>query len=122
MSAHLPRELPDHLTRPRPPEPTTLDPAEVRRAVAEAAADDQYDRGYRRAIALGQGVRDRQLVELRRALAALVDAARTSGGVAGRDDALCAACERAESVLQRTALAERNIAARPPAPPSEDAR
>jgi hypothetical protein len=38
-------------------------------------------------------------VQLRAALKKLVFAARTSGGVAGRDDALCAACDEAESVL-----------------------
>lgn len=40
--------------------------------------------------------------DLREALKAVVFAARTSGGVAGRDDALCAACELAERVLEKT--------------------
>jgi hypothetical protein len=38
-------------------------------------------------------------IVLRKLLARLVDAARTSGGVAGRDEILCAACDEAESAL-----------------------
>jgi hypothetical protein len=41
----------------------------------------------------------REIDPLRRALRKLVIAARTSGGVAGRDDGLCAACDEAERVL-----------------------
>jgi hypothetical protein len=40
------------------------------------------------------------------ALKQLAFAARTSGGVAGRDDALCAACDLAEAVIARTGKAE----------------
>lgn len=36
---------------------------------------------------------------LRKVMARLVDAARTSGGVAGRDATLCAACDEAEQAL-----------------------
>lgn len=39
-------------------------------------------------------------IVLKKVLARLVDAARTSGGVAGRDDVLCAACDLAEEVLR----------------------
>jgi len=38
---------------------------------------------------------------LRAILKRLVFAARTSGGVAGRDDALCTACDEAEAALSR---------------------
>ena len=37
--------------------------------------------------------------ELTKALRQLTFAARTSGGVAGRDDGLCAACDEAEAAL-----------------------
>lgn len=40
-----------------------------------------------------------EIERLRRALRKLVVAARTSGGVAGRDDGLCLACDEAERVL-----------------------
>lgn len=38
-------------------------------------------------------------IVLKKVLARLVAAARTSGGVAGRDETLCAACDLAEEVL-----------------------
>ncbi len=40
-------------------------------------------------------------VELVTALRRLTFAARTSGGVAGRDEGLCAACDEAERVLAK---------------------
>lgn len=49
---------------------------------------------------------------LRKVLARLVDAARTSGGIAGRDGILCAACEEAESALAIAALAPPNAGSR----------
>lgn len=36
---------------------------------------------------------------LKKVLARLVHAARTSGGVAGRDEAICSACDSAEDLL-----------------------
>jgi hypothetical protein len=94
-------------------------------AVAAApVSSDEYDRGYRRAIALGQGVRDRQLVELRAALAAMADAAdyvnrdtswteaRVVRTQRGAYDALMRALAGARGVLQRTDTAAENIAAR----------
>jgi len=48
--------------------------------------------------------RDRHAGALRR----LVLMARTSGGVAGHDDALCAACDEAETVLTGTRTATDN--------------
>ena len=39
---------------------------------------------------------------LRAALRKLVFAARTSGGVAGRDELLCSACDEAERLLTRS--------------------
>ena len=44
-------------------------------------------------------------IVLRKVLARLVDAARTSGGVAGRDESLCAACDLAEEALRSVAVA-----------------
>ena len=41
-------------------------------------------------------------VELREALKTLTMMARTSGGVAGRDNELCAACDRAETAIEKT--------------------
>lgn len=38
--------------------------------------------------------------QLERALTDLVMHARTSGGTAGRDEGLCASCDRAEAILQ----------------------
>lgn len=47
---------------------------------------------------IGAGV-DREK-QLEKALADLVMHARTSGGTAGRDEGLCASCDRAEAILQ----------------------
>jgi len=41
---------------------------------------------------------------LRKVLRQLVFAARTSGGVAGRDEALCASCDEAEALLVQNVL------------------
>ena len=43
---------------------------------------------------------------LRESLRKLVFAARTTGGVAGRDEALCAACDEAEAILMMTECAK----------------
>lgn len=44
------------------------------------------------------------LLEVLVALQRLTDAARTSGGIAGRDAELCAACDEAEAVIARVRL------------------
>ena len=44
--------------------------------------------------------RDDRIQQLERALKKLAFAARTSGGTAGRDEALCAACDAAEALLK----------------------
>jgi hypothetical protein len=40
--------------------------------------------------------------DLRTALQQLIFAARTTGGTAGRDEYLCAACDEAERILSRS--------------------
>lgn len=53
----------------------------------------------RRLVQSMEEIHDSEIKPLRDALRKLVVAARTSGGVAGRDEALCAACDEAEAVL-----------------------
>ena len=53
----------------------------------------------RRLVQSLEEVHDSSIQPLRDALRKLVVAARTSGGVAGRDEALCAACDEAERLL-----------------------
>lgn len=48
----------------------------------------------------GASLVERRLTPMEKALRRLVIAARTSGGVAGRDEELCAACDEAEALLR----------------------
>lgn len=63
-------------------------------------------RGFTQTVAIVLGKENARLVAsaplLHDALRKLVVAARTSGGVAGHDAGLCAACEQAEAVLAKT--------------------
>jgi hypothetical protein len=54
----------------------------------------------RRLVQMVAHIHESEIAPLRKALRGLVVAARTSGGVAGRDDGLCTACDEAERVLQ----------------------
>lgn len=64
-----------------------------------------FMRGFTQTVAIVLGKENAQLVAaapmLHEALRKLVVAARTSGGVAGRDDGLCAACDQAEAALAK---------------------
>ena len=53
----------------------------------------------RRLVLAMEVIHDMEIDPLRDALRKLVFAARTSGGTAGRDEALCAACDEAERAL-----------------------
>jgi hypothetical protein len=53
----------------------------------------------RRLVLAMEVIHEMEIEPLRKALRKLIVAARTSGGVAGRDDGLCAACDEAERVL-----------------------
>lgn len=65
--------------------------ADVMKPVLKVAA--------RRLVQSMEEIHDSEIKPLRTVLRKLVDAARTSGGVAGRDEALCVACDEAEAVL-----------------------
>jgi hypothetical protein len=64
----------------------------------QAAADASTDGGALVAFGVNAGLR-MAMDEYKSALKKLVWAARTSGGAAGRDEYLCAACEEAEQLL-----------------------
>lgn len=74
-----------------------------------------FDHKWLDAECVHSGCQSLFLAEAREALRALVFAARTSGGTAGPDEALMAACERAEAILIHPQLR-----AKPPIPATMD--
>jgi hypothetical protein len=81
-------------------------PKELSRETREQMIEDASDVmnivlkvASRRLVQSLEAVHDSNIQPLRNALKKLVIAARTSGGVAGRDGGLCAACDEAERIL-----------------------